>query len=197
MPEFHTIDIVMIILAYLAGSICTAIILARFLGLPDPRTQGSGNPGATNMMRVGGKKAAAMTLAGDMLKGVIPVLIARVVGVQPELLIVVGFAAFLGHLYPVFFRFQGGKGVATAIGMLIAANWMIALFTVSTWLLMSFLSKISSLSALTAFLLTPIFAGIVGGGNKKLTIIILSILTIMLIWRHRTNIRNLMNGTET
>jgi len=197
MPEFHIIDIAMIIFSYLAGSICTAIILARILGLPDPRTQGSGNPGATNMLRVGGKKAAAMTLAGDMLKGVIPVLIARVVGVQPELLIVVGFAAFLGHLYPVFFRFQGGKGVATAIGMLIAANWMIALFTVSTWLLMSFLSKISSLSALTAFLLTPIFAGIVGGDNKKFTIIVLSILTIMLIWRHRSNIRNLLNGTET
>ncbi len=194
MPEFQTIDIIMIITAYLAGSISSAIIFAKIMGLPDPREQGSGNPGATNMLRIGGKKAAILTLAGDMLKGVIPVIIARLIGVQPELLIVVGFAAFIGHLYPVFFKFQGGKGVATAIGILIAADWVIALFTIGVWLTMSILSRISSLSALTAFFLTPLFVGLMG--YSSLTVIVLSILTLMLIWRHRSNIQNLLHGTE-
>lgn len=194
MPEIHTIDIIMIIAAYLAGSISSAIIFARIMGLPDPRGQGSGNPGATNMLRIGGKKAAILTLAGDMLKGVIPVVIARMI-VQPELLILVGFAAFLGHLYPVFFSFQGGKGVATAIGILIATDWMIALFTISVWLIMSALTKISSLSALTAFFLMPVFAAL-WGNHEPLMVSTLSVLALMLIWRHRSNIRNLMHGTE-
>ncbi len=194
MPELHTIDIIMIISAYLAGSISSAIIFARIMGLPDPRQQGSNNPGATNMLRIGGKKAALLTLVGDMLKGVIPVLIASYIGVQADLLMVVGFAAFIGHLYPLFFNFQGGKGVATAIGILLAAEWMIALFTIAVWLSMSLLTKTSSLSALTAFFLTPIYVGLMGYGT--LTVTILSILTLMLIWRHRSNIRNLINGTE-
>ncbi|VAW75485.1 Acyl-phosphate:glycerol-3-phosphate O-acyltransferase PlsY (EC 2.3.1.n3) [hydrothermal vent metagenome] len=194
MPEFHTIDIIMIISAYLAGSVSSAIIFARIMGLPDPRQQGSNNPGATNMLRIGGKKAAILTLAGDMIKGVIPVVIARYVGVQPELLIIVGFAAFIGHLYPIFFSFQGGKGVATAIGILLATEWMIALFTIAVWLSMSLLTKTSSLSALTAFFLTPIFVGLMG--YSQMTVMVLSILTLILIWRHRSNIRKLIDGTE-
>ena len=195
MPELQTIDIIMIIAGYLAGSVCSAIILARLMGLPDPRGEGSGNPGATNMLRVGGKKAAFLTLIGDMLKGVIPVLVAIQLGVHPQLILVVGFAAFLGHLYPVFFKFQGGKGVATAIGIIAASNWILGLFTGAVWLGMALITKISSLSALTAFALTPVFAWLMG--YSMFTVGILIVISVMLFWRHRTNIRMLLDGTET
>jgi len=150
---------IMILAAYLVGSLSAAIITCRLMGLPDPRTQGSNNPGATNVLRVGGKKAAAFTLLGDAIKGVIPVLIAQWMEAPSHILALVALAAFLGHLYPVFFGFRGGKGVATAFGVLIALSWPVGLAVLGTWLLLTKLFKISSLSALIAAVLLPFYCG--------------------------------------
>lgn len=185
---------ILVIIAYLMGSLSSAIIVCRAMGLPDPRTQGSQNPGATNVMRVGGKKAAILTLAGDVLKGVFPVLAAQ--WIQPDwiTLSATSFAAFLGHLYPVFFGFRGGKGVATALGVLMASSWMVGLATIATWLLVFAIARISSLSALTAFLLMPVFAYFLVGAPVYTAT--MAIMSIMLFWRHRSNIRKLIAGTE-
>ncbi|MCK5092187.1 MAG: glycerol-3-phosphate 1-O-acyltransferase PlsY, partial [Gammaproteobacteria bacterium] len=156
--ELSLIENLLIITGYLLGSISSAIIVCKLMRLPDPRTQGSGNPGATNVMRLGGKKAAAITLAGDMLKGLIPVAIAQSLDMNMLVISSVGLAAFLGHLYPVFFRFKGGKGVATAIGVLLAASWKVGLAVIITWLIVARLLRISSLAALIAFLLAPLYA---------------------------------------
>ncbi|HOW76928.1 MAG TPA: glycerol-3-phosphate 1-O-acyltransferase PlsY, partial [Candidatus Competibacteraceae bacterium] len=139
-----------IVLGYLAGSISTAILVCRAMGLPDPRSEGSRNPGATNVLRFGGKKAAAITLAGDFLKGLLPVLFARLAGLEEIGLALTALAAFLGHLYPVFFGFEGGKGVATAFGAILGLSWPVALVALAIWLFMAFVVRISSLSALTA-----------------------------------------------
>jgi len=141
-------NVLWIVGAYLMGSIASAVVVARLMGLPDPRTQGSGNPGATNVLRLGGKKAAALTLLGDVLKGVIPVLAARLAGLPETGVALVALAAFLGHLYPVFFGFKGGKGVATAFGVLVAGAPLLGLAILVTWLAVAFASRISSLSAL-------------------------------------------------
>ncbi|HED15545.1 MAG TPA: glycerol-3-phosphate 1-O-acyltransferase [Gammaproteobacteria bacterium] len=185
---------ILVIIAYLMGSLSSAIIVCRSMGLPDPRTQGSHNPGATNVMRVGGKKAAALTLAGDVLKGVFPVLAA--LWIQPDwiTLSATSFAAFIGHLYPVFFGFRGGKGVATALGVLLASSWMVGLATIATWLVVFALSRISALSALSAFLVMPVYAYFLVG--EPVYTGTLSVITVMLFWRHRSNIRNLIDGTE-
>jgi glycerol-3-phosphate acyltransferase PlsY len=187
-------DALLILIAYLFGSLSAAIILCRLLGLPDPRTQGSGNPGATNMLRIGGKKAAAATLFLDMLKGLLPVLLARALAAGVEIQAAVAFAAFLGHLYPVFFRFQGGKGVATALGVLLGLNWLVGLATIATWLVMAFLFRISSLAALTAILLTPLYFWLLDRQAPLLAAAV--VITLMLFWRHRSNIRKLLDGTE-
>ena len=184
----------LILIAYLFGSLSAAILLCRLLGLPDPRTQGSGNPGATNVLRIGGKKAAAATLFLDMLKGLLPVLLARALGAPLEIQAAVAFAAFLGHLYPVFFRFQGGKGVATALGVLLGLNWLVGLATIATWLVMAFLFRISSLAALTAILLTPFYFWLLDRQPPLLAVAL--VITLLLFWRHRSNIRKLLDGTE-
>ena len=184
-----------LVLAYLVGSISSAIIICRIAGLPDPRTMGSGNPGATNVLRVGGKKMAALTLAGDMLKGVTPVLLVKLNGASLDLQIAVGLAAFLGHLYPVFFGFKGGKGVATAIGVLLTASWAVGMSTVVTWLFIAKIMHVSSLSALIAFLLTPFYAWW-WEPQQSTFLYIISFMSILLIWRHRSNIRNLIKGNE-
>ena len=183
-----------IILGYLAGSISTAIIVCRMMGLPDPRSEGSRNPGATNVLRFGGKKAAAITLAGDFLKGVLPILLARLAGIDDLGLALTGLAAFLGHLYPVFFGFEGGKGVATAFGVILGLSWLTALAALGTWLIMAFTVRISSLSALTAAILAPLYAWLFGLPLIYSAAILF--MTILLIWRHRTNIRDLLAGTE-
>jgi glycerol-3-phosphate acyltransferase PlsY len=188
------IDALLILLAYLFGSLSAAIILCRLLGLPDPRTQGSGNPGATNVLRIGGKKAAAATLFLDMLKGLLPVLLARALDAPLEIQATVAFTAFLGHLYPVFFRFQGGKGVATALGVLLGLNWLVGLATIATWLVVAFLFRISSLAALTAILLTPAFFWLLD--RQAPLLLAAAVITLMLFWRHRSNIRKLLDGTE-
>ncbi|HEX9803960.1 MAG TPA: glycerol-3-phosphate 1-O-acyltransferase PlsY [Gammaproteobacteria bacterium] len=188
------LDIVLIVTAYLLGSISSAIITCRMMGLPDPRTIGSKNPGATNVLRTGSKKAAALTLFGDFLKGLLPVLIGLAFGMEPPVLALIGMAAFLGHLYPVFFGFQGGKGVATALGVILGLSWPVALAALLTWLLMAKVFKISSLSALTAAILTPLYCWLLAPQMEY--IILFSVLSLLLIWRHRSNIRNLMSGAE-
>ncbi len=185
---------ILILIAYLFGSLSAAIVICRLLGLPDPRSQGSGNPGATNMLRIAGKKAAAATLFLDMLKGLLPVLLAKAMAVNAPTLAACAFAAFLGHLYPVFFRFQGGKGVATALGALLGLNWLVGLATIGTWLLMALAFRISSLAALTAMLLTPAYFWLLD--RQMPYLVAISVITLMLFWRHRSNIRNLLAGTE-
>ena len=183
-----------VVLGYLAGSVSTAIIVCRAMGLPDPRSEGSRNPGATNVLRFGGKKAAAITLAGDFLKGVLPVLLARLAGLEETGLALTALAAFLGHLYPVFFGFEGGKGVATAFGAILGLSYPVALAALATWLFMAFVVRISSLSALTAAALTPVFAWWFGLPGAYLAAVLLMV--GLLIWRHRSNIRHLLAGTE-
>lgn len=180
--------------AYLIGSISSAIIICRLMGLPDPRGQGSGNPGATNVMRIGGKKAAGITLLGDLLKGLIPVYGANLYGVSPELLAAAGMAAFFGHLYPLFFGFKGGKGVATSIGVLLGFSWPLGIAFIVTWLAIYKLGKISSLSALIASALTPLYAWFIVGNVALVGATVA--MTVMLLWRHKSNIQRLLAGAE-
>lgn len=188
------LTLLLVVFGYLAGSISTAILVCRAMGLPDPRSEGSRNPGATNVLRFGGKKAAAITLAGDFLKGLLPVLLARWAGLEDIGLALTALAAFLGHLYPVFFGFEGGKGVATAFGAILGLSWPVALAALVTWLLMAFLVRISSLSALTAAVLTPVFGGWFGLPLAYNAAILTMV--ALLVWRHRSNIRNLLAGAE-
>lgn len=190
----ESLDYMLIVGGYLFGSISSAIVVCKLMGLPDPRTQGSNNPGATNVLRFGGKKAAAITLFGDVIKGVIPVLVARLLEADNNTLMYVGFSAFIGHLYPVFFGFRGGKGVATAFGMFVALHWQIGLAIVATWLVVAKGFKISSLSALIAMALAPFYVWWLADEPRWIVVTIL--ITLMLTWRHRSNIQNLIKGTE-
>ncbi len=187
-------DYLLILIAYLFGSLNSAIILCKAMRLPDPREQGSGNPGATNVLRFGGKKLAATVLFFDVLKGIIPVLIALFIGVEQAIVAFVAFAAFIGHLYPLFFSFKGGKGVATAFGVFVAMNWMVGLAILTTWLAMAFIFRLSSLAALTASLLTPLYVWLLI--NDTTTTLVTVIMSALLLWRHRSNIRNLVAGKE-
>ncbi len=190
--------ILLIVGAYLLGSISTAIIVCRLMGLPDPREGGSGNPGATNVLRIGGdkgKKAAAITLLGDMLKGLIPVLIAHGMGLEPQWIVLVGFMAFIGHLYPVFFKFQGGKGVATMLGVMFGLSLPIGLAVAGTWLFVAKVLKISSLSALIATALAPVYIYFLAGEMSWVGYT--AVMTLFLFWRHKGNIQRLMSGEES
>ena len=184
--------IALLVVAYLLGSVCSAIIVCKLLRLPDPRTQGSNNPGATNVMRIGGKKAAIITLAGDMLKGVPLVLIAQQLHLAPDLISAIGLAAFLGHLYPVYFKFEGGKGVATALGVLLALYWPLGLGVIGVWLAVFAVFRIPSLSSLIAFTAAPIAAWFICP-SYMLGIFGMSVL---LIARHKQNIKALLKGEE-
>lgn len=188
------LDYSLILAGYLFGSISSAIIVCKLMRLPDPRTQGSNNPGATNVLRFAGKKAAAIVLFGDMVKGVLPVLAARLLGADVLVLGVVGFAAFIGHLYPVFFGFRGGKGVATAFGVIATLSWQVGLALIATWLLMAKVFRISSLAALTAAVLAPLYIWWLTGEQYWLGMGI--VMSAILIWRHRSNIQNLLSGKE-
>ncbi len=189
------IEITLILLSYLIGSLSTAIIYCRVSGLPDPRSQGSGNPGATNVLRFGGKKVAVIVLLGDMLKGLFPVLIAKFLDFPAVVIALVGITAFLGHLYPVFFRFRGGKGVATALGVLLGISVWVGLLVLVVWLMVAFISRISSLSALIAALFSPLIVYLLVPEAEYILLAVL--LATLLIWRHRGNIRNIMDGTES
>ena len=187
-------NLFLIAAGYLLGSLSPAIITCRLLGLPDPRSQGSGNPGATNVLRIGGKKAAAITLIGDMLKGLLPVLAAKLLGADVSIQAAVAVAAFLGHLYPLFFGFKGGKGVATALGVLLGLHWPVGLLTIATWLVIAKVFKISSLAALLAILVTPLYIWWLI--PKQSLIIAILFMGTLLFWRHRSNIKGLLAGRE-
>ncbi len=183
-----------VLAAYLLGSLCAAILVCRALGLADPRSGGSGNPGATNVLRLHGKVAAALTLAGDLLKGLVPVGAAALLGATPTLLAATAVAAVLGHLYPVFFGFRGGKGVATFIGVLFGLHWALGLAHVGTWLIIARLLGYSSLAALVAapapFVTSLLLA-------EPLPIrIACGLLGLIVLARHHDNIRRLLTGTE-
>ncbi len=189
-----TFTIVLVIFAYLLGSISIAIITCKLMGLPDPRTEGSENPGATNVHKIGGKKAAVITLFGDLLKGLIPVLTGHFLGADELTLSLIAMAAFLGHLYPVFFGFKGGKGVATAFGVILGLSLPVAVAMLIVWLSVYYLFKISSLGALSTALVTPLFFFYIDG---SITYTIMSgLLSAMLILKHKSNIEKLINGTE-
>ena len=188
------LQLLLIISAYLLGSISSAILICKLMRLPDPRTTGSNNPGATNVLRIGGKKAAALVLLGDAAKGFIPVLIARMLGCDEFTQALVLFAAFMGHLFPVFFQFEGGKGVATTIGGLIAFSSWLAVLWGATWLLVAALFRYSSLSALVATCLLPFYAWMLSQSIAVITIF--SILSLILLYRHKSNIKKLCLGQE-
>lgn len=189
-------------LAYLIGSISFAVVVSKLMRLPDPHSYGSGNPGATNVLRTGNKRAAVLTLLGDALKGFLAVMIARLVldeaaldnGAGAWILCGVVIAVFLGHLYPVFHGFKGGKGVATACGILFGINVVLGLATLATWLIVAFFLRYSSLAALAAAAFGPIYFVFLFGFQPMA--IALLIVCALLILRHRSNIQNLMNGTE-
>ena len=194
-----TNSLMAIILAYLIGSLSFAVIISKFFGLPDPHTYGSGNPGATNVLRTGKKLAALMTLLGDAAKGWFALWLAQRYQADFDLsqlaLAGVGFAAFIGHLFPVFFKFQGGKGVATAAGILIAINLQLGLATLATWVIIVFFFRYSSLAALVASVLAPFYAFYLFGLTPYFFVAI--VMCSVLIWRHKENIAKLVNGTES
>ena len=195
------INFLLILGAYLLGSISFAVVVSKCMALPDPYTYGSKNPGATNVLRTGNKKAALFTLLGDALKGWAAVLIARLVlGAEPSgslewVLCAVIIAVFLGHLFPLFHSFRGGKGVATACGILFGINFFLGLATLSTWLIVAFFTRYSSLAAIAAALFAPLYYVFLFGFHP--VVLALVIMCVLLIWRHRSNIQNLMNGSET
>jgi glycerol-3-phosphate acyltransferase PlsY len=184
---------------YLMGSLSFAVVVSRLMGLDDPRTYGSGNPGATNVLRSGNQKAAVLTLLLDAVKGVIPVVLAGHfaprLGWGDGVVALVGLAAFLGHLWPVFFRFQGGKGVATAAGVLLAFNPILGGATLASWLLVAFFFRYSSLAALVAAAFAPFYHALIWGPSQATLAI--AAMSVLLIWRHEGNIRKLLAGTES
>ncbi len=184
----------LVIFSYLLGSISTAIITCKLMDLPDPRSEGSENPGATNVHKIGGKKAAVITLFGDLLKGLVPVLIGQFLGADELTLSLIAMAAFLGHLYPIFFGFKGGKGVATAFGVILGISLPVAVAILIVWLSVYYLFKISSLGALSTALVTPLFFYYIDG--SVIYTIMSGLLSAMLILRHKSNIEKLINGTE-
>jgi glycerol-3-phosphate acyltransferase PlsY len=188
------LDVLLILAAYLLGSVSSAVIVCRLMGLPDPRTEGSNNPGATNVLRIGGKKAALVTLLGDSLKGLLPVVACHLLDRSELTFALVGAAAFLGHLYPMFFGFKGGKGVATALGVQFGLHWTIGAAVGATWLLMARVGNISSLAALISMLLAPLYIWLLWPSAELVVMQVL--ITSLLFWRHRNNIRNILDGTE-
>ena len=187
--------IIAIVIAYLIGSLSTAIIACRLTGLPDPRDQGSGNPGATNVLRFGGKKIAIIVLLGDMVKGLLPVLAVSLMGASPLVIALTAAAAFLGHLYPVFFDFKGGKGVATALGAILAISWLAGLTVLGVWLLVAFTLRYSSLAALCASITSPLIVWLY---QPDIELMIMMIgMSALLVYRHKSNIQNLLQGKES
>ena len=186
--------IVLICFAYLLGSISSAILLSKAMGLEDPRSEGSKNPGATNVLRIAGKKAAFFTLLGDFLKGLIPVLLAYALGADQLVIALTGFAAFCGHCFPLFFGFKGGKGVATAIAATLGFNWIAGVILVGIWLLFAKVFRISSLAAIISFAVLPL--AIYWRVQDLPVSLVFVALSAILIWRHKDNIQRLLSGTE-
>jgi glycerol-3-phosphate acyltransferase PlsY len=195
MSEQIFVGILFVMGAYLLGSISFGILISKVFGLPDPRTVGSGNPGATNVLRSGKKLAALLTLLGDALKGWIAVLIAASYGLAPEWVALVALFVFLGHLYPIYYRFKGGKGVATALGILLAFSCWLGLAVLFTWIAVFAISRYSSLAALVAAVVAPGFSWLFLPYVSY--ILVVFVLTLLLVWRHRSNIQKLLEGTES
>jgi glycerol-3-phosphate acyltransferase PlsY len=199
----HPLSVV--VLAYLLGSLSFAVIVSKFMGLSDPRSYGSKNPGATNVLRSGNKKAAVLTLLFDAVKGCVPVAVllqyGAAYGLTEGVAAAAGLAAFLGHLYPVFFKFEGGKGVATALGVLMGISPLLGLAVAITWLGIAWYSRYSSLAALVAAVLAPVYYAMAADGPlwdfNGAIFGMLCVMGILLVWRHRDNVNRLLAGTET
>jgi glycerol-3-phosphate acyltransferase PlsY len=199
----YSLELLVIPIAYLIGSISFAVVVSKCMRLPDPHSYGSGNPGATNVLRTGNKLAAVLTLTGDALKGFFAVMLGRILlgdeslssTLNSWLLCGVVIAVFLGHLFPIFHGFKGGKGVATACGILLGINWILGLATLGTWVIVAIFMRYSSLAALAAAVFGPIYFVFLFG-FQPMAIALLSVCSL-LIWRHRSNIKNLMNGLES
>jgi glycerol-3-phosphate acyltransferase PlsY len=187
------------VVGYLIGSISFAVVVSRVFRLADPRTYGSKNPGATNVLRSGNKAAAALTLVGDALKGWAAVFVAQMLAGRFALgegtVALVGLTAFLGHLYPLYFRFQGGKGVATALGILLAIDPILGLATAATWIIIAFFFRYSSLAALVSAVFAPFYQAMFW--DVGVTTLAIAAMSLMLVWRHRVNIEKLISGKES
>ncbi len=200
----NLLPMVVVLASYLLGSLSFAVIVSRLMGLSDPRSYGSKNPGATNVLRSGSRKAAILTLLFDALKGGVPVALVLALGPEHGLgsgtAAMAGLAAFLGHLYPVFFGFAGGKGVATAVGVLVGMNGLLALATVLSFAIIVYFSRYVSLASMVAAVFAPVFY-LFGDGvawqASRPEVLCLSVMAVLLIWRHRENINRLMAGTES
>lgn len=185
--------ILFLVIAYLMGSVCCAIHVCKVMHLPDPRTQNSGNPGTANVLRIGGKRAAIITLLGDVLKGTLPVIAARLFHIEGFSLALIGFCAFIGHLYPVFYKFKGGKGVATAFGVLIALAPYASLLAAVTWFIFAVIWRYSSLAAILTAIIAPVYVGLYSPASYLAPTIVMMLL---IIWRHRENLSRVLKGTE-
>lgn len=190
--------LILILVSYLIGSLSFAVIVSKASGLADPRSYGSGNPGATNVLRSGNKKAALLTLLGDALKGWLAIMLAQLaasyLGLGPEVIAMAAVAVTVGHMWPIFFSFKGGKGVATAAGILLALDWRVGLLTLLLWLVVAKGMKISSLAALLAAMLAPVLAWLWLPSSAQISAVV--VISILLIWRHERNIRDLLAGKE-
>ena len=199
----QNLALLLIPIAYLIGSVSFAVVVSKCMRLPDPHSYGSGNPGATNVLRTGNKLAAVLTLIGDALKGYIAVMLTRIILGDISLSSTMGswilcgvvIAVFLGHLFPIFHDFKGGKGVATACGILFGINWILGAATLSTWIIVAMFMRYSSLAALTAAVFCPFYFVFLFGFQPMGAALL--VVCLLLIWRHRSNIQNLMNGTES
>ena len=188
-------QIIITLIAYLIGSVSFGILASKLFNIADPRTMGSKNPGATNVMRQGNKVAAIFTLLGDMLKATILLLIAKFYGVSDSLIVLMALAVMLGHVYPIYYQFKGGKGVATALGILLGISPLLALSVFIIWIIIFFIWKFSSLAAIGATLSSPIIALWIGLSNQF--VFLMCILSLIILVRHKSNIKNLLNGTES
>lgn len=188
-----TLSIVFLLISsYLLGSICSAVVVCHLCHLPDPRTHGSRNPGTTNVLRTSGKTYALVVLLGDALKGLIPVILAKTLAIEPQYWGVIGLAAVLGHMYPLFFHFKGGKGVATTLGVLLGLHGLLGAAVAVTWLGVALLSRYSSLAAILAIGLAPIYAYF----SLKPSVVPVCVIALLVIYQHRDNIRRLYYGNE-
>ena len=183
------------IIAYFIGSVCSAVIVSRLFGLPDPRSEGSKNPGATNVLRLAGKKYAAIVLVADMLKGLLPVLFAKLIGAGPTALGYICFAAVLGHMYPLFFGFKGGKGVATAIGALLGFQFYLGILVVATWLIVANVTRYSSLASIIAMTFSPLYS--IAILQSMDAFIPLLVIAIFILYKHHENVTRLLAGEES
>lgn len=193
MPEIVTL-IIFLVLSYLIGSISSAVIVCKLLSLPDPRTEGSKNPGATNVTRIGGKRAGYLTFLGDFLKGLLPVLVAKLMGLSDSVIAIAALAAFLGHLYPIYFAFKGGKGIATLVGIITAISWKLLLGFAVVWVGLLFVTGFVSIASMLATVAVLVTAWVLG--YSKVLITLFTTLTVLVIYRHRSNIINLLQGNE-